>query len=352
LQPSTDDFTSNDVFERVRSLPEDESVDAFLRRFDNDPALRVEALRARTFVEGFEAADPAIASARAIADELSSGVDATVTRPLGSYAPLFGYLATRCETAGIDLRLATTVEQIVWQPGSVTIAARARSGGVSTVRARCAVITVPVGVLQQAGGATPLSFVPPLPAAKEAAIGGLAMGHVVRVTLAFRSPFWERLEEGRYRDAAFFRCDGGAFNAFWTQVPQRERSIVAWAGGPRASALGNASVRARIELARDEFGALFGERDLARAEFEDGVTHDWAADPLACGAYSYVKTHGATARANLGVPIDATLFFAGEACATDGQGGTVSGAFETGQRAARQAAGALELANPPSQIAP
>ena len=338
LRPSSDDFTSNDVFQRIRSLPEDESVDAFLHRFDGDPSMRAEALRARNFVEGFEAADPALASARAIADELRSGVDATVTRPLGSYAPLFKYLEKRCTHAGADLRLATTVEEIGWQPGGVTISARCGSGDVMTLRARSAVITVPIGVLQQRGDVVPLSFVPPLPAEKQKAIEGLAMGHAVRVTLAFRSPFWERLEGGRYRDAAFFRCEGRAFNAFWTQVPERERAIVAWAGGPRATAMHGMTVRERIELARDEFGALLGERDLTRAEFEEGVTHDWSADPLAYGAYSYVKTNGATARADLAAPIAGTLFFAGEATATDGQGGTVSGAFETGIRAAREIA--------------
>ena len=101
LRPSEDDFTSNDVFERVRSLPEDESVDAFLRRFDDEPAMRVEALRARNFVEGFEAADPALASARAIADELSSGVDATVTRPRN--VPL--NWATSAERSEASLRM-------------------------------------------------------------------------------------------------------------------------------------------------------------------------------------------------------------------------------------------------------
>ena len=97
---------------------------------------------------------------------------------------------------------------------------------------------------------------------------------------------------------------------------------------------------------------MFGERDLARREYEGGVTHDWTADPFACGAYSYVVAGAGAARAALGVPIGDTLFFAGEATATDGQGGTVSGAFETGTRAAREVAGALETAGVSSKIAP
>jgi monoamine oxidase len=338
LQPSDDDF-STDLFERTAELGADESVADFLRRFEDDPLLRAEAQRARMFVEGFEAADPALASVRSIADELRSGVDDTSSRPVGSYAPLFDYLHGRCEHAGVDLRLGATVERIRWEPGSVAL----ETGGAATVRGRCAVITVPVGVLQQGAGAAPFAFVPPLPEHKQSALRGLAMGHVVRVVLAFRTPFWEELDGGRYRDAAFFRGDGTAYNALWAQQPLRGRTIVAWSGGPRATPLFALPEAARIERARDEFGALFGRRDLARDQFEAGVTHDWTADPLACGVYSYVVAGGADARAALGAPVAETLFFAGEATAMGGQGGTVSGAFETGMRAADEATRALAI---------
>jgi len=345
LQPADDDFEFGDIFERVRTLPNDESVDAFLRRFDDDPRLRDTARRARRFVEGFEAADPAVASVRAIADELHSGVDDRSFRPVGSYAPLFTALADRCARAGVDVRLATPVERIVWEAGAVSVHARSTDGGAIVVRARGAIVTVPVGVLHQGTHAAPLRFAPELPAAKRAAIAGLAMGDVVRVTLGFRSAFWETIANGRYRDAAFFRCDGGAFGAFWTQMPLRTRTIVAWAGGPRASAMRGMSAQERIERARDAFGAMIGEPERTRDEFEDGATHDWTADPFACGAYSYVVTGAATARAALGESIDDTLFFAGEATSTDGQGGTVSGAFESGQRAATAAARAFARAS-------
>lgn len=337
LHPEEDDFVSNDIFERARFLAHDESVETFLRRFDLDPLLREPARRARAFVEGFEAADPALASVRAIADELRSGVDSSTSRPIGSYAPLFADLADRCARAEIDLRLGTTVRHVTWKPGEVRIETSGTDGLAAGIRARCALITVPVGVLQQRRHATPLSFTPALPSEKLAALEGLEMGQAVRVALAFRTPFWEKLDGGRYRDAAFFRRESGSYHAFWTQVPQRSRAIVAWAGGPRTAAIDTSSARARIERACDEFGDMFGARDLARREFEGGASHDWAADPFACGAYSYVTTGGDTARAALGAPVDETLFFAGEATSTDGQGGTVSGAFASGVRAAREA---------------
>ena len=69
--------------------------------------------------------------------------------------------------------------------------------------------------------------------------------------------------------------------------------------------------------------------------------HDWVHDPLSRGAYSYVLAGGTNARATLAAPAGGALFFAGEACSTDGQGGTVNGAIETGERAASEAASAL-----------
>ena len=348
LRQAEDDFDPGDIFERVRSLAADESVDAFLHRFEADPNTREQARRARWFVEGFEAADPALASARAIADELHSGVDSTSSRPVGSYALLFAYLSERCARTGVDVRLETTVERIAWERGGVTIEARCASGP-ATFRARCAVITLPAGVLRAETGP---SFFPPLPVEKAAALRGLEMGHAVRVTLAFRTPFWEHVAGGRYREAGFFRCEGAAYNALWTQLPLRSRTIVAWAGGPRARALDAATAEERIDCARDQVGELFGERALAQREFEGGVTHDWAADPFAYGAYSYVGTGGGTARADLGAPVADTLFFAGEATSTDGQGGTVSGAFETGTRAAREVIRALGSMREPSPIVP
>ena len=96
-----------------------------------------------------------------------------------------------------------------------------------------------------------------------------------------------------------------------------------------------------IDRAVRGFGALFGEVDLARAELAGAATHDWSADPYARGAYSYVRVGGIGARAALAAAVDRTLFFCGEATSTDGQGGTVNGAFETGERAAREVAAAL-----------
>jgi monoamine oxidase len=342
LEPERDNFLlAGSFFDRARSLAADESVEQFLRRADGSEAMQEQVEWALGFVEGFDAADPAIASVRAIADEWRSGVDWTSARPAGGYAPIFEHLRAACAEAGVKVCCATRVRRIAWRRRDVIVDAIDSRGASQTIRARNAVVTLPVSVLRYRGDKRGVVFEPELPPAKSQAIASIEMGHVVKVVLWFRTAFWEQLRNGRYRDAAFFRCRDLPFMAYWTQLPVRSELIVAWAAGPKASALHGIAPTEVIERARDGFGELFGEPGLAQNEFEGGEMHDWSDDPFACGAYSYVAVGGSRARAVLAEPVGEKLFFAGEAASTDGQGGTVNGALETGERAAAQAAASL-----------
>jgi monoamine oxidase len=329
------------IFEGSRSLAGDESVEQFLGRFENDRALRETAQAARAFVEGFEAADPAIASVRAIADEIESGTDSTSARPLGGYGPMFELLRNDCERAGVVFALSTRVRGIAWSRDAVEVEVANSDGELQPLRARAAIVTLPAGVLRHRGDESEIVFVPELPATKREALAHIEMGHVVKIALAFRTAFWERVTDGRYYDAGFFFIDGQPIPTFWTQLPIRSELIVAWVGGPGAVALSGVRASDLIAKALLGFGKLFDETELARREFEVGITHDWSGDPFARGAYSYVAVGGGNARAVLAAPVDDVLFFAGEATSSDGQGGTVNGAIETGERAAVQAAAAL-----------
>jgi monoamine oxidase len=224
--------------------------------------------------------------------------------------------------------LRTRVDRIEWSRKDVRISAT-RSGESLTVRARQAIITVPIGVLRS----RLLSFSPPLPQQKQTAIDAIAMGPVVKVVLDFRSAFWERVQNGRYRDAGFFRAPDCALRTLWTRVPQRTPLMVAWAGGGAAQRIIKKSVDP-IEGALDACQALFPDVD-ARAQMRNAYYHDWQADPFACGAYSFLRVGAGNAREILAEPLEDTLFFAGEATWSN-DGGTVAGALESGYRAAEQ----------------
>lgn len=338
LRLEDDDWTATaaDILEGAAALERDQSVDAYLARFDREPGRRHAVETAREFVEGFEAADPRVASAQAIAAELLSGVDSRSARPLRGYAPLMGHLRAACDGSPVRFACSRVVSRIEWKRGEVKVETNA-----GTLRARSAIVTLPIGVLRRSD-ASGVRFEPALPPEKQRAIASIDMGEVVKVTLSFRSAFWEAADNERYRDAAFFRGPG-AFQTYWTRFPARTELVVAWAGGPPATSLRELSASARIERAVNDFGALFGDAAAARSEYVDGFVHDWYADPFARGAYSYVTVGGGAARPALAHPVEDTLFFAGEASSSDGQAGTVNGALATGERAAREVALSLGM---------
>src|SRR5262249_26857825 len=81
-------------------------------------------------------------------------------------------------------------------------------------------------------------------------------------------------------------------------------------------------------------------RDLLAA-VADARVFDWASDPYARGAYSWIPVGAVEAPAALAAPVGACLFCAGEATDTGGDTGTVHGALATGARAAREIAARL-----------
>jgi len=276
---------------------------------------------ARMMVEGFDAADPARVSARSIVEEWSEGgeLDATHPRPEGGYGRLMDWLAGRVVARGADLRMESVVREIRWKKGAVTVHGRFLDTPFAA-RARQAIVTLPLGVLQSRA----VRFFPSLP--KRDALSMLASGPVVRVAMRFRDAVWRKRAPG----VAFFHSQDTPFPTVWTPLPMRAPLMTAWAGGPKAARLSGASRRTLVAKALASVHAIFPDAKLA-----DALAQDWQQDPFARGGYSYVLVGGMGARGVLASPIDGTLYFAGEA--TDAQeAGTVAGALRSGQRAARE----------------
>jgi monoamine oxidase len=202
-------------------------------------------------------------------------------------------------------------------------------------------VTLPLGVLQQPARAEgAVRFEPPL-ARKREALRHLESGPVLKAILRFRRAFWEKLDSGRYADASFFHAPGEQFPTFWTTLPVRTPLLVAWAGGPNTRRLEGAHADEIVRHALASFSTVFGARMKLDDELESAWVHDWQSDPYARGAYSYVAVGGEKARDELAAPLSGTLFFAGEAADTDGEAGTVAGALQSGERAAREVIASL-----------
>ncbi|HEY7639363.1 MAG TPA: NAD(P)/FAD-dependent oxidoreductase [Steroidobacteraceae bacterium] len=291
---------------------------------------------ARRLVEGFDAADATRVSTFSVLDEWSgnSAADAPTFRPLGGYATLVDGLVSGLDTERVRVRLNTVVHGIQWQRGRVTIDAM-RLGQPTTLQARRAIITLPLGVLQLPAGALGAVRFTPDPR-KQKALAGLASGPVSKVVLHFREPFWEQVDDGKYRDASFFNAPGAPFPTFWCALPLRGSLLNAWTGGPNAARLSGKSEAEVTQLAIDSLQSAFGGKVKVRRVLERAYLHDWQGDPYSRGAYSYVLAGAQSARKALAAPVEGTLFFAGEAADTAGESGTVTGALQSGMRAARQ----------------
>jgi monoamine oxidase len=292
---------------------------------------------ARTMAEGFDAVDTTRASARAIVAEWTGDIvgDVPQSRPAGGYSAVLTALMRQLQSPRFVLKTSATVRTISWAAGSVRIAADF-SGIRFQARAARAIITLPLGVLQQPPGTAGAVRFSPALTAKSPALRLLASGSIVKVMLRFRSAFWEQLHDGRYREVGFFHAPGAAIPTFWSAGPVSAPLLVAWVGGPPARRLAGRSDQAIVRAAIRSLQGIFGRDADVAAELQGCYYHDWEHDPFSRGAYSYVRVGGIHARAALAQPLAGTLFFAGEATDTDNESGTVTGALHSGIRAARE----------------
>ena len=173
----------------------DVSFERFLARLRHKLSAEARVF-ARMRVQGYDAADPARASARAIAEEWSAEAAGSPghLRPQGGYGALLDWLAAGLGGSRVELRLRSVVRAVRWERGAVEITCtrdegggmRDEGGGVSRkspllpeegcprsgrgggsdflITARRAIVTLPLGVLKAAatrGRRGPLHAAPP-----------------------------------------------------------------------------------------------------------------------------------------------------------------------------------------------
>lgn len=325
------------------ALPQDESVMQYLQSCSGDfEQATVEMVR--MMVEGFDAADPRDASIKAIAQEWSGSSLEGQARPLGGYAPLITHLVRCLDRSNVRSMLSTWVEAVEWGGSAVRLSAR-QAGAPITLTCRRSIVTIPVSLLKSdSAAAQRLRFDPALQAKKEA-LQGLALGHVIKVVLQFRRPFWEESQQQRLKDAGFMHVPGASFPTLWTLLSLRLPLLTAWSGGPEAQKLSSQGTEQVIRQALRSVAQFLG---LSESAVRDEVTavhqYDWSADPWSRGAYCYLTVGGQEAPALLAQPLQGRLYFAGDATDSD-QIGTVEAALASGRRAAQSVLQSMRAAS-------
>jgi len=285
------------------------------------------------YVEGFNAADHRIISTHALGIQQAAEEEIEgdrLFRIKDGYDRLPQFLAQKFIEAGGTLHLDTLVERVDWRHNHVRIEAR-RNGQPVTFEAAKAIITLPLGVLQQ----NSVAFTPTPDVLHEA--GRLRMGNVRRFTLVFREPFWKHLQTVAAHKLSFVLSFDSMPPVWWTPHPGPGNTLTAWVGGPRSATFANFTPDQLAEAACETLTRIFSLNPAdIRAQLLACHTHDWQHDALTRGAYSYVAAGALDACSRMTIPAADTLYFAGEHTDTTGHWGTVHAAIRSGLRVANQ----------------
>jgi monoamine oxidase len=310
-----------EVMNRINPRQADCSFREFLEREKFDARTR---RLATAFVEGFDAAHTerigahGLLKAERSAEKMSGDWQARVNE---GYSALVQFLENEIRSRGGTLVTNALVRRVRWKARAVEAIVH-RAGSEEMFPAEAGLITLPIGVWK----AREVLFEPALMEKQEAA-DEMQFGNVMKITLVFRKQWWPKANFG------FVHAFGEPIPTWWSDP--RGLVLTGWTGGPKADALLTQSPAQLEALALSILQKIFGVASL-RKQLLSSHSHNWANDPHIRGAYSYLPVNGLALPKVLGAPVEGTLFFAGEATATDAQMGTVFGALESGLRTARE----------------
>jgi monoamine oxidase len=299
------------------------------------------------YVEAFNAADQHVIGIAALTKQ-QRAEDAIqgerIFRVQMGYDTVPHLLAEDIVRAGCPILLKHKVMRVAWSPGSVTVSGLDDRNREFMLQGHRAIIALPLSILQ----ADEVQF-EPSPSAVLAQAARMRMGTVVRVILVFRSRFWRDEAWTIARPSLQTELERLSFlftphrtpTTWWTPRPNDAPTITGWIGGPAAEEFrDNLRANGPDTLLRECLRVLSAAFGVPEAELERSLSswhrHDWDADEFARGAYSYVPSGALDAPDKMTIPVEETLYFAGEHTDTTGHWGTVHGALRSGLRAARQ----------------
>jgi monoamine oxidase len=210
------------VLEKMKTLKTDIPLDDFLE--EHFPGEKNSAVKKniRRFAEGFDLADTKIASTFALREEWTNQENEQY-RVIGGYSRLTDELVAACEQNCVELIKSAEVKTILRKNNTVEVCT---SNGDKFTGEKI-IITVPIGILQSGS----ISFNPPLPEYMIAA-GKIGYGTVIKSFFRFDDAFWQ----GHKKNTGFIISDQ-IIPTWWTQLPNPNRILTGWLGGPGAKAL-------------------------------------------------------------------------------------------------------------------
>ncbi len=224
---------------------------------------------------------------------------------------------------GLPIRLGAAVRSIDWSAEGVQVETAA-----GTLRGRAVIVTAPMAVLQQ----DTIRFTPALPTGVQEAIHGFTQGVYEHVVLHWPdSPFrgadrLASLTGTRREPPGLLTCiDNTPFHFF--ELDQ-----------PIAAGFDRRDAHAPYRYAREVLAEHFGHRAIRNLTALHSTA--WRNDPWSRASWAVVPPGRYAVRDTLKAPVGERIWFAGEALSR-AQWGTAGGAWEEGERAAREIIGRL-----------
>jgi monoamine oxidase len=186
------------------------------------------------------------------------------------------------------------------------------------------IITVSLGVLK----AGLIQFTPILSPAKSEAIQKIGFGNGMKIILRFSQRFWPDDTGSIY--------GSGPVPEYWATGLGRSaeaKVLTAFVMGEKAEVL-HAQGASAINTVLADLDSMF---DGNASQFYDShVIMDWNNEPFVLGSYSFPAFGEGDARRVLASSVNKKLYFAGEACHTEGHFATIHGAVESALHAVRR----------------
>src|SRR5215472_14830171 len=239
-------------------------------------------------VEGYDAADPRLASTLALRDEWTARDDGEHGRLAEGYGALVEYLSSECRRYGAALYLGAAVAAID-ETGS-RIAVHCRDG--AAFEADAAILTVPLPLLSKIA-------LPSVARERVAATADIGFGNVIKILLRFATKWWSDHGGRDLADLSFLLSDA-TVPTWWTQHPDEYPVLTGWFAGPKADRVSSLGEAELVDMGLASLAEIFDlPVDRIRSKLVASRAINWGNDPFARGAYSYATPRTREAQAVL-----------------------------------------------------
>lgn len=187
------------------------------------------------------------------------------------------------------------------------------------------VVTVPISILKlQNNDVNSIKFLPALPESKIAAMNKIGMDGAIKIALKTNRKFWHEDSKAIYTKGQI-----GKYEIVSEDPSNNSYILTATVMGAYAENVLNSMRESEIlNLIQNEWATSIGT--TASDSLVSCHVKNWIKEPFIKGAFSYHKLGGeAETRKELAKSVNSKIFFAGEACNTNKNSGTVHGALET-----------------------